>query len=445
MAKKPEVFRKVSLDRLSSPEQLDQLMQVANAKGWLALASVGVLLGLAIVWSVVGSIPDRVSGQGILLRSGGVFEVVSQSEGRVVDLPIRVGDLITEGQVIARLAQPELTEKIRVARGRVAELGAQSKQMEELLERDAQVQSTAQAQRRRDTEQSIAAAEVLAASLRERITAQEQLVTQGLLTRQVLMATKQEHEQIRERIRVSRSQIAQMGVERLQTEGQHRQQLWASRNQLREAERELRQLESDVDLQSTVTTPYSGRVLEVMAEQGGLSERGQPILTVSLTGKAVKNLEAVVYIPSAQGKRIQPGMVIEIVPSTVRRESYGYLLGRVTYVSDFPATPQGMLRVLKNSKLVDRLSGQDAPYEVHADLIPDPDNTSQYRWSSSQGPPIRLQSGTVATAQVVVQSRRPILMVLPQLRDRLEPASRPVAGAPATAGAVASYRAEGGR
>jgi len=110
-------------------------------------------------------------------------------------------------------------------------------------------------------------------------------------------------------------------------------------------------------------------------------------------------------------------MLIEIVPSTVKREAYGYLIGRVTYVSDFPATPQGMLRVLKNSKLVEALSGQDAPYEIHADLIPNASNPTHYEWSSSSGPPIRLQSGTLATAQIVLAHRRPIELVLPQLRE----------------------------
>ena len=144
--------------------------------------------------------------------------------------------------------------------------------------------------------------------------------------------------------------------------------------------------------------------------------RGNPILTVDLTGKAVKGLEAIIYIPSVHGKKIRPGMEVQIAPSTVKKEEFGYLLGTVTYVSDFPVTPQGMRRVLKNEQLVTSLSGDDAPYEVHADLLPDPDNLSTYRWTSSEGPPIRIQSGTLASAGVVVERRKPILMVIPQLR-----------------------------
>ena len=217
-------------------------------------------------------------------------------------------------------------------------------------------------------------------------------------------------------MRADANQITDLGVQSLQSVSQAEHEQQAAGTQLLQARQELARLESDLSLQSTVTTAYSGRVLEVMVEQGGIVNPGAPLLTVSLAGKAVADLEAVAYVPSIHGKKIRPGMDIQIAPSTVKPEEFGYLVGRVTYVSDFPATPQGMQRVLKNQTLVQTLSGSDAPYEVHADLLPDPASVSQYRWTSSQGPPTRIQSGTLATAAIVVNRRRPIYMVIPQLR-----------------------------
>lgn len=416
--KDTEIFRKVALDRLASPEQLDQLMQVTTPKGWLGLATLGAMLVAAVVWSVIGTIPERIPGHAILLRSGGVFEVVSQSGGRVADLPIQVGDMITEGQVVARLAQPELQEQIRQARLRVAALDSQYARNAELVRRSGALQAASMAQRRADLQQSMAADDVQVANLREKAHNEERLVAQGLLTRGQLLATLQDLEQARAKVRADANQITDLGVQQLQTSTQGEHELQAGSAQLLQARQDLARLESDLSLQSTVTTSYSGRVLEVMAEQGGVVQPGAPILTVSLAGKAVANLEAVAYVPSIHGKKIRPGMDIQIAPSTVKPEEYGYLLGRVTYVSDFPATPQGMQRVLKNSTLVQTLSGSDAPYEVHADLLPDPASPSQYRWTSSQGPPMRIQSGTLANAAIVVNRRRPIYMVIPQLRGR---------------------------
>lgn len=412
---KPEIFRKVALDRLSSPEQLDQLMQVTTSKGWMALATLGTLLVAAIAWSIVGSIPERIAGRGILLQSGGVFEVVSQSGGRVADLPIRVGDVITEGQVIARLAQPQLAEQIQQARTRAAELKVQYEEMRRFTDREAELQAISLAERQANLSKSIETAEVSLTALSEKIEVQDQLVGQGLITRQTLLNTIQEHARVKEAVRADQNQLTELRVQGLQAQNRRQQELQTRRNQLTEAQRELANLESDLDRQSQVTSAYSGRVLEVMAEQGGIVDRGSPILTVSLIGKATTNLQAVFYVPSAHGKKVKRGMEIQIAPSTVKKEEFGYLLARVTYVSDFPATQQGMQRVLKNSQLVNALSGNDAPYEIHADLIPDVGNPSQYRWSSSEGPPLSIQSGTLAAANIVVTRRRPILMVLPQL------------------------------
>jgi HlyD family secretion protein len=51
---KRELFRKKSLERLLSPEKLEQLMQVVNPKDWIATASLGALLTGALTWSIFG-------------------------------------------------------------------------------------------------------------------------------------------------------------------------------------------------------------------------------------------------------------------------------------------------------------------------------------------------------------------------------------------------------
>ncbi|HEX2095309.1 MAG TPA: NHLP bacteriocin system secretion protein [Longimicrobiaceae bacterium] len=418
-----DIFREVALERLASPEQLDHVMQVTTPKGWVALGGLGAVLVTAVAWGFLGSIPERIHGQGILIRSGGVFEVVSESDGRVMELSVGVGDPITEGQVVARLAQPELAEQIQQAEARVAELAEQYRQLSQFGVRDAELQAAYLSRSRANVEQSIAASERALAALREKVNNEERLVTQGLITRQALLATTAEYERLREKVRASRSELAQLSVRELQLENDQQKALQESRFKLYEAKRELARLQSEQRLTSTLTSAYTGRVVEVTTERGRIVGRGEPVLMVDRTGRNARELEVVVYVPSAQGKKIRPGMEIQIVPSTVQKEEHGYLLGTVSYVSDFPTTPNGMRRVLKNQQLVTALSGTDAPFEVHARLVPDPRSPSAYRWSSSRGPQIEIQSGTLATASIVVERRRPISVMIPQLRRYDEPGS----------------------
>lgn len=74
-----DLFRQESLERLSSPERLDELMTIVNLKAWLPLATIGGLLGAGLIWSIVGRIPVTTSGRGLLVKN-------DQSAGELVAL-----------------------------------------------------------------------------------------------------------------------------------------------------------------------------------------------------------------------------------------------------------------------------------------------------------------------------------------------------------------------
>ena len=57
------IFRKVALDRLSSPEQLDALMRVITPQAWLAFAPLAILIAAAIAWGWFGSVTTKVIGK----------------------------------------------------------------------------------------------------------------------------------------------------------------------------------------------------------------------------------------------------------------------------------------------------------------------------------------------------------------------------------------------
>jgi predicted RecA/RadA family phage recombinase len=278
MVKRKPIFRQVALERLSSPEQLDQLIRVTHPTGWAALFALGLLLLAAILWGLFGSIPTRVVGQGILLAPGGVNDVVSLASGQVVDIYFGVGDIIQAGQVVARIAEP------------------------------------------------------------------------------------------------------------------------------------------DQPVNTKIVSPYAGHIVEVKVDDSSLVERGIPILSVEAGGEGPGSLEAVLYVPTTEGKKIRPGMDVQLSPSTVKREEFGFILGQVVSVGEFPATRQGMFRVLGSEELVQALSVGGALIEVHVDLILDAETPSGYAWSSSAGPPAQVDSGTFCTAWIEVREQRPLSLVLPAFK-----------------------------
>src|SRR5262245_17819903 len=113
---RPTVFREIALNRLSSPDEIDRVLRVTSPRGWIALAGLAVLVLSSLTWACAAVIPLTVSGQGILLKSGGIFEVVSDASGRVLDVAVEIGDTVREGQVVARMAQPQLAEQVQQAK-----------------------------------------------------------------------------------------------------------------------------------------------------------------------------------------------------------------------------------------------------------------------------------------------------------------------------------------
>jgi HlyD family secretion protein len=411
------VFRKVSLDRLSSPEQLDQLMQVTDARGWIILAAFSTVLVIAVLWGFLGKIEQDVPCSGMLVKTGGVFEVSALANGRITDLAVRVGDMVTEGQVVARMSQPELADKVLEARAALTELRTQHTEIAVHGSKDVSLQTRLLAQQRATVTQTIGAAEQSAKSFRETVELQGKLVREGLLTRQTELATQRQLDQTEQQIGDGHSQLAQIAVHEQELRAKREEEVSASRIKIAAQERVIAELEREMKSNTEIVSQHTGRILEIIADEGTLVAAGDAIVTLDLTGRTVKELEVVLYVPSSYGKQIQVGMTAYVSPSTVKREEFGLMVGRITYVSDYPATSRGMLRILKNDKLLTSLVGADSPYEVHADLLVDEHTFSGYRWSSSQGPPLKIQSGTRAAAYVTVASRRPIEMVIPLLRE----------------------------
>lgn len=124
-----EIYRKAALERLSSPEELDSLMQVTTPKGWLALLSLGCLILGALLWGFLGRIPTKVLGQGMILeRADGPYHTLEA----VVYLSPGDGKRVRPGMKIlvspSWIRQEESGSILGVV-SRVSELPATSREM----------------------------------------------------------------------------------------------------------------------------------------------------------------------------------------------------------------------------------------------------------------------------------------------------------------------------
>ena len=167
---------------------------------------------------------------------------------------------------------------------------------------------------------------------------------------------------------------------------------------------------------AAVRSPCPGRVLELLTEPGRLATAGQPVVRLSCPAPNGQPLQVVFYVAGGDGKRVGVGMAVRVAPASVQVEEYGYLVGEVVRAAAYPSTREAMLLTLKHEQLVAELGGAGLPFEIVAELTADPRAPSGYRWTSGLGPAQAIGTGTTATVQVTVASRRPAELVLPMLR-----------------------------
>lgn len=410
------LFRETALQNLSSPEQLDQLVKITRPRAWLVLATLGFVLMMIVLWSVFGSLPTTITGQGILVRKGGTHNIVALGNGVVLDFEdFKTGQLIRKGQVLGHVTQPLLALQRDAAQSELQRLEKEQLGVisEMALERPARIRS---ARQQADIQRAaIRSREQLLASLKEKLTFQAALLADGLITKQRYEESRQAIFSAESGISTAGNALQALDIAALTDQSnfdERRRQMDAA---LTSARARLADLSAQLELASQVVSTHDGLVIEVLVSKGDVVTVNQPVLSVE---EPERVLEALIYMPpQSEAERIKPGMVVQLTPVTAVKQRYGYLAGRVTSVSKYPASEQGMLAVLNNPGLVKDLSRQGSPVVVTVALTPDTTTQSGYRWSSSAASALDLSSGTLTSAEFTLEVQKPISLVIPLLKQ----------------------------
>lgn len=410
-----QIFRKVALDRLSSPEQLDQIMRVTSPMGWAALAACMVLVAMATVWGFFGTIPTKVLGQGILVEKGALFDVVALGDGQIIDVLAEVDQMVEAGQVVARISQPEIQHQLDEARRTLDHLLEERDFVNKLGSDIHSSRNQHIAQQRKTLTDSIRLSESRLNDLHERVEQHLDLLKKGIVARKTYLDAKAEYSAVLQEVLKYREQLAALPTTSFQATSERRKEQIDVERRIIKAEEDLDSLTDRLELASRIVTPKAGRVNEIFKKAGAFLRTGEPLLNLE-TYSPDDNFYVSSYFSPDQGKRIKPGMTMLVAPSVARREEYGVVIAEVVGVSAFPASPRGMMHVLENEKLVEMLSKNGPPIKVRARLLKDADSYSGFRWSSGKGAPVTLQSGTMCQAEVVVEEQRPISLLIPYLK-----------------------------
>ena len=169
-----------------------------------------------------------------------------------------------------------------------------------------------------------------------------------------------------------------------------------------------------------IYSDYDGIVDEVMVNVGTLITAGTPICSVRMTQNR-SDLTGLLYIPLDKGKRVEPGMTIQLAPNGADISQTGSLIGVVRSVSQYPMTINGIQQHLGNVQLAQWiLQAQNSSLmEVVFDLVKDDDDKSGYLWTSKVGEHKPVTAGSFCTGSIIIERKPPIEKVFHKLSQWL--------------------------
>ncbi len=277
-------FRKDAVRQRQKGDQFDRLLIFVGIKGWMSLVAITLVLGAAIYWMLIASIPERVSGHGILLPSRGLTTLNAPCSGVISEVLMLEGDTLEPGDCLARI----------------------------------------------DT------------------------AATGTAPRRILCS-------------------------------------------------------------------FRARLEAVQVQPGDQVQTGDVLFTLDSISRTNPGLHAILYFSPGDGQRIQAGMCASLDPVSTDPEDYGYLLGHVASVSQFPMTTAEIARLIDNEDLAREWTADGPLIQIFVTLIPDTQTVSGYQWSSRTGPNMTIHAGSLCAGEVTLSERKPIELILPDISGQSKP------------------------
>ncbi len=350
----------------------------------------GVAVLIALSWGCGSEKPGtvRVSGNIEVTDADVGFKI----SGRVLERAVSEGDLVTAGQLVARLEDADIRQEVAVRKAEVLAAHAQLSELEAgsrpevVAQAEAAVQRAAARVRELQTgsrPQEIATAEAAVASaaadferIRQDYERQRTLFQKDVIAEREFQAYQSSYDMAQARLREAEERLS------LVREGPRAEQVELAQAALKEAEERLREIrngprvetieQARARLQQTrealqlsetrlgyasIVAPLSGVVLTDSIEAGEFVAPGTPVVTVG----DLHHVWLRGYVDETDLGRVKVGQAVQVTTDTYPDKVFR---GRITFIaSEAEFTPRSVQTTKERVKLV---------YRIKVD-IPNPD------------------------------------------------------------------------
>ena len=454
------LFRKNVAKGSFSDEQLDKALIITPASLWIAILAGFLIIGIVLAWSILGTMPIKVAARGIYVPSQDSYTLASEVTGIVKSVEVEVGDEVKVGDVLYTIDTKTIDKEIEDLENRIDAVN--------------KITTTSKNDAINSDTQSLLEIKFSLSTVGDNI---EQNETMLGIKKEDVEKLKQDVKELKDKAlekqnALTAAQIVLSGltegdpgyseaaaaVAKLTLELSEVQSKFTSANALlNSANAEIDTIKQQIDVlnetnkittdeyvqrfetakklvlynlnsqlekykytleNNTVASSVKGIVSDVKVSVGSAIGQGSGAVTI----RATKDDEDVVicYVGITDGKKIKEGMSVKVYPSIVNKNEYGNIEAVVLSVDDYVTTATTIKNDLADDSLTQVFMSQGPVIGVKCKLQKDDTTASGYKWSSKKASVITIPQGTIVNADIIVEEKKPITMLIPYIKDQIE-------------------------
>ncbi len=162
----------------------------------------------------------------------------------------------------------------------------------------------------------------------------------------------------------------------------------------------------------------TGKVAEITAPKGDQVKNGDTVLYLITEKNDDALVEVTAYFPFKDVRKIEKGMKVRVIPSYIKFEHDGAILGTVVSIDRDVVSDKKLQRLYKSETLSQQLFSQNdnLPVRVTIFLEQNSKSPSGFNWTTGIGPEIKIKDNTLFSALVTVNQVAPFELLFGKIQ-----------------------------